>query len=281
MKNNYKNRFIKYTDSTLVFIGVISAIIILFGLGIRAGKEKASADALDSTTQSSRVDAGYADSSTTDSETVKQIKIPSTIEGDSDISHVPTVEEIEVSRDGVVEADSQSEGSQSEDSTADMTDYDAPEYPAEQSYDDYESNVPNWDECCDSNRKLYMYYTSVTCEASDQYKLLYSDYCKTDPNTGIRMYGGRYCIALGSYYTTQIGQKVDVVLENGNIIPCVLGDCKADIHTNATHQYNWGTGNVVEFIVDPYVFDYLKDDTGTCNWIWGFDGKVTRINLVD
>lgn len=148
-------------------------------------------------------------------------------------------------------------------------------------YTDIADNVPNWDTNCDSNRKLYMYYTSVTDTTSNQYSLLYGESAYTDVNSGIRMVGDRYCVALGSYYTTTIGQKVDVVLEDGSVIKCILGDCKADCHTNNTHQYAIGTGNVVEFIVDASVFDYLKDPSGTVNWVSGLDGQVNKIVLVD
>lgn len=140
-------------------------------------------------------------------------------------------------------------------------------------------DVPNWDFACDSNRKLYMAYTAVTDTSSAQYDLLYN-HAWTTPE-GLRAVGDRYCIALGSYYTTRIGQKVDLILEDGSVIKCILGDCKADIHTNETNQYNWGTGNVAEFIVDNSVYSYVCDPSGTVNWISGLDGEIINIVLVD
>lgn len=149
---------------------------------------------------------------------------------------------------------------------------------AEQEYCSvFPENVPVWDYGCIPEKKTYMYYTSVTDTASRQWALLHSRDAYTDMTTGIRMVGDRYCIAVGSYYSTTVGEKIDVVLENGHIIKCIVGDCKADIHTNETNQYGAGTGDVVEFIVDSGVFDYLKDSSGTVNWVWGFDGKVTKI----
>lgn len=139
--------------------------------------------------------------------------------------------------------------------------------------------VPNWDYECDSNRKLYMDYTAVTDSTSAQYDLLYNN-AYTTPE-GLRAVGDRYCIALGSYYTTTIGQKVDLILANGSVIHCILGDCKADCHTNATNQYNWGTGNVAEFIIDSSVFSWQCDGSGTVNWINGLDGEIVNIVLVD
>lgn len=140
-------------------------------------------------------------------------------------------------------------------------------------------DVPNWDVNCNSWFKSYMPYTAVTDTSSKQFKLLNGSEAYTDNNTGIRMVGDRYCIALGSYYTTEIGQKVDLVLDNGNVIKCVLGDCKADCDTNASNQYA-GSGDVAEFIVDYNIFNNLKDISGTVNWVYGFEGDIVNVVLV-
>lgn len=147
-------------------------------------------------------------------------------------------------------------------------------------------NVPNYLDFCNSNFKAYMGYTAVTCVSSPQYQLLNGENAYTDANTGIRMVDGRYCIALGSFYTSTIGQKVDLYLETGVVIPCILGDCKADCHTNwDTHQYCNTNGSVAEFIVDYSTFSYLNDGSGTVNWCIGdcgsFNGRITKIVLVE
>lgn len=99
--------------------------------------------------------------------------------------------------------------------------------------------------------KSYMDYRTITDTSSAQYSLQQRAY--TDWNTGIRVVDGRYCIALGSYYTTVIGTYVDVILENGTVIPCILADCKDDAHTDIeTHRQN-PNGSVVEFVVDADV----------------------------
>ena len=77
-------------------------------------------------------------------------------------------------------------------------------------------NVPNEDPNCRSWIKTYMGYQAVTNPRSYQYWLLNSQFAYTDPETGLRMYDDsgdgtdpRYCIAMGSFYTTTIGQKID------------------------------------------------------------------------
>lgn len=120
--------------------------------------------------------------------------------------------------------------------------------------------VPNDIEGCKSWNFTYMPYTAVTCTSTPQYAFLYSDACYTDELTGIRMSEGRYCVAVGSFYAVEIGTKIDLVLANGNIIKCILGDCKSDEHTDETHRFHAIDGSVAEFVVD---YDYFN---GTDQW---------------
>lgn len=100
--------------------------------------------------------------------------------------------------------------------------------------------------------KSYMDYKYITSSNSFQYKLqtLYAytgDY-------GIRMVDDRYCIAIGTYFGVNVGQYLDLILENGTVIPCVLSDIKADIHTDETNIVTLLNGCVSEFVIDT---DYL------------------------
>lgn len=143
------------------------------------------------------------------------------------------------------------------------------------------SNVPNNVEGCRSEFKSYMAYTAVTNKSSAQYKLLNSELAYTDPDTGIRMVDGRYCIAVGTGYCSKIGTKINLVLENGNVIKCILGDVKADQHTDSTNKFHTVDGSVAEFIVDKTIFNQKKDSSGTVNWINGFEGKITKVVIID
>ena len=69
------------------------------------------------------------------------------------------------------------------------------------------------------------------------------------------MYEGRYCIAVGTAYAKKIGTYIDVVLEDGTILNCILGDVKSDAHTDETHRFHAVDGSVVEFIVDYKIFN--------------------------
>lgn len=143
-------------------------------------------------------------------------------------------------------------------------------------------DIPNWDGYCHSETKTFMGYQAVTMTSSPQYQLLNSAYAFTDEH-GLRMYddgtGARYCVAVGSYYTTTIGQKFDLVMEDGHYVPCILGDAKADIHTNWSNQYGSAHGDVVEFIIDNTVYYQVYDLSGTVNWVDGLSGKIQSIVL--
>lgn len=98
--------------------------------------------------------------------------------------------------------------------------------------------------------KSYESYRAITSVNTPHYKLQ-NQYAYTAPN-GIRAVDGRYCIALGSYFTSRIGQYVDIVLQNGTVIECILGDQKSDAHTEWPHVAH-PDGSVVEFIIDKKV----------------------------
>lgn len=94
--------------------------------------------------------------------------------------------------------------------------------------------------------KSYMPYTAITSRSSAQWKLQQVAYTGTH---GIRQVNGRYCIAVGSAYTSKIGQYIDLVLENGTVIPCILADQKADKDTNSENTITEHDGSLVEFVV--------------------------------
>ena len=70
------------------------------------------------------------------------------------------------------------------------------------------------------------------------------------------MIDGRCLIALGSRFSTTIGTYIDVILEDGTVIPCMLGDGKSDAHTDHTHTYQKWDHSIVEFVIDSEMADY-------------------------
>lgn len=94
--------------------------------------------------------------------------------------------------------------------------------------------------------KSYMSYTAITKKSSPQYAL--QQLCTTDA-LGLRKYNDRYVIAVGTGVGGQVGTYIDLILENGIVIPCVIGEYKAVAHTDATNLIS-GNGCVSEFLID-------------------------------
>lgn len=112
--------------------------------------------------------------------------------------------------------------------------------------------------------KSYEDYRDITSVTSPHYRLQ-RDYAYTSED-GIRMVDGRYCIALGSYFTRTIGQYIDIVLANGTVIPCILGDQKSDAHTDSLHVAHSVDSSVVEFIVDKKILPDLPRKMGSISY---------------
>lgn len=126
--------------------------------------------------------------------------------------------------------------------------------------------------------KSYMDYRLITLKSSRQYELQKS--LAYTNEQGLRMVNGRYCIALGSYYTTTIGQYVDVELENGKIICGILADCKADKDTDSTNRIH-SDGSVVEFVIDIEELNCTIRKLGDISHLNGWNSKVANIKVYD
>lgn len=129
-----------------------------------------------------------------------------------------------------------------------------------------------------SGFKSYMDYRSITSTDSRQYKLQ-NRYAETG-EYGIRMVDGRYCVAIGSHFTSDIGQYFDLILENGTVIPCILSDQKADKHTDSNNIVTMHNGCMSEFIVDTNSLSDLAKNRGNisyCNDSW--NSKVVQVRV--
>lgn len=111
-------------------------------------------------------------------------------------------------------------------------------------------------------RKSYMSYTSFKTN-SKQAQL--QQQAVTDAN-GLRVINGRYCIAIGTRFGTAIGQNVDLLLENGTVIPCIVGDLKAVGDTDSTNTFSLN-GCCSEFIVDKDVLDSKSKTMGDVSYL--------------
>lgn len=134
--------------------------------------------------------------------------------------------------------------------------------------------VPN----VDSNFKSYMDYRCITNTSSDQYKL--QQKCYTDDN-GLRVYDGYYAVALGTYYSSTIGDKFHITLDTGEEFDVIVGDVKADCDTDKTNRYVPVNGNIIEFIVDTKKLPKDVRFMGTVSALDDFEGSVTSIEKIE
>ena len=105
-------------------------------------------------------------------------------------------------------------------------------------------------------RFSYMDWRTITDQTSDQWKLQ-NWYSITDWTTGIRTVNGRYSVAVGSTVSVEKGRYIDLYLEKGTIIPCVISDTKADYDTWGNEGIVGNDGSVIEFIVDTDVMSVI------------------------
>lgn len=126
-----------------------------------------------------------------------------------------------------------------------------------------------------SGFKSFMGYTTITSKNSDQYKL--QSKAETDYN-GIRTVEGRYLIALGTHFGGRIGQYVDLKLEDGTVINCMLGDIKADKDTDVNNIVTVHNGCCSEFIVDRAVIPDCVKISGNVSKL--YDNWSTPVHSV-
>lgn len=129
----------------------------------------------------------------------------------------------------------------------------------------------------DTSFKSYMSYRAITNTRSAQYKL--QQRCWTD-DEGLRRLGDDYVIALGTYYADYIGERFKITLDTGESFTAVVGDFKANKHTDSKHQYyDSGNGrkNVVEFVVDTKELNRKARKMGDISYIEGFEGNIKSI----
>lgn len=128
----------------------------------------------------------------------------------------------------------------------------------------------------DSSKKTYMDYRKITRQGSKQLKLQELSYTN---NQGIREHQGKLMVAMGTYYGT-VGDEFKVTLETGEELEVIIGDVKADEHTDSKNQHHAIDKSVIEFIIDSRVIDELVLRSGDCSYLVGF-GKVVKIERIE
>lgn len=127
--------------------------------------------------------------------------------------------------------------------------------------------------------KSYMSYKLINSHSSDQYKLQLLAYTG---DYGIRMVDGRYCIAVGTALNASVGDYIDLVLNNGTVISCIVGDIKDNRHTLSDNITTAANGCVSEFIVDDnYLSSIIKQSGSVSKVNDSWDSAVVEFVMYD
>lgn len=137
----------------------------------------------------------------------------------------------------------------------------------------------------DTYFKAYMSYRTITNKASDQYKL--QQRCWTDED-GLRRQTDDFVVAMGSYYGS-VGDRFKVTLSSGNEFTVIIGDIKADKHTDSKNMYSpvynehgkFVSANILEFIVDTSVLPKKVKLLGTVSAIDFFKGNIVSLEKIE
>lgn len=121
-------------------------------------------------------------------------------------------------------------------------------------------------------KKTYMDYREIKRLGSRQLELQQKAW--TDEQ-GFRRIHDYYMVAMGTYYGT-VGDKFIITLSRGSKIKAIMGDIKANQHTDEKNQYHLKDGSIVEFIIDKEVINEKIIRSGDCSHIIGFGIESIR-----
>lgn len=100
-----------------------------------------------------------------------------------------------------------------------------------------------------SGFKSFMYSSSITSWNPAKVKKL-----ARVGKYGILTVNDRYCVAVGTAVGSRVGQYIDVVLNNGTVLPCIMCDTKDPKDCDTTKLVT-RNGCCTEFVVDKLQLD--------------------------
>ena len=124
--------------------------------------------------------------------------------------------------------------------------------------------------------KSYTNYRLLSKNSSQWNKIQCHENAYTDGN-GLRKVGNYYCVAMGSYYSTTLGDTFEITTEGGTF-QVVICDFKANQHTDSTNRYTTHNGCVIEFYVDMNTLNSTARRMGDISYADSqFSGRITSI----
>lgn len=122
--------------------------------------------------------------------------------------------------------------------------------------------------------KCFMPYDAITSKSSMQWKLQQQ---ATTNEDGIRCIDGVPMVAVGTGWGLRVGDIAIVTCENGNRFKVMVGDIKANKHTDAENKTTIFNGCRCEFIVDKDALDPMVRKMGNIATLDKYKGYVVDI----
>ena len=136
----------------------------------------------------------------------------------------------------------------------------------------------------DTSIKFFTDYRCYSNEGTPHNRL--QAVCYTDEN-GFRRFNDDYVVALGSFYSTAIGDRFRVRLDSGVGFTVIVGDGKADCDTDVNNMYtpcvNYdgeSVGNMLEFIIDEEFLPVEIYAYGSLDYYDFMKGSVTEFEYL-
>ena len=132
-----------------------------------------------------------------------------------------------------------------------------------------------------TNVKLFTDYHVYNLWYTPHYRLQQLSW--TD-SQGFRRYNNDYIVALGSYYSTDIGDRFKITLDTGKTFTVILGDGKVDADCDSKNMYTPcidyegnAAANLLEFVIDENVMLVEVYSYGSVDYIEDFQGDVVEM----
>lgn len=125
--------------------------------------------------------------------------------------------------------------------------------------------------------KSYMPYTAITNKSSTQWQLQQS--ATTDEN-GLRCIDGKPMVAVGTGWGVSVGDSAIITCDNGNSFEVVIGDAKANIHTDSTNKTTLSNNCRCEFIVDSKQLNPTVKTVGNVAILQQYNGYVINVQKI-
>ncbi len=125
--------------------------------------------------------------------------------------------------------------------------------------------------------KSYLPYDAITNQLSKQWQLQQQ---ATTNEDGIRCIDGIPLVAVGTGWGLSVGDIALVTCDNGNSFKVMIGDIKADIHTDAANKTTIASGCRCEFIVDLNKLVPQVKSMGNVAILAKYSGYVVNIEKI-